>query len=193
MTNYGKKIYTFFNFCLYFWSNVHAHTRAVTTMTTELVCTKCGTVKKSGKISCCGRGGSWFGNCGGRVGNADVHHTWYEGIKACKTQSKRVRVRQSNSAHRKNSFNSVGTGNSRAIMTTARAFAHMPINTPIRNTPIAALTITSMNKFTTNLDNTYAEYDTDNGNLKSITMTPTAIISTVVLVCRLKCFYSLFI
>jgi len=43
-------------------------------------CTKCGSIKKSRKMSCCGRGGSWFGDCGSgrRFG-----HTWSEGIKAC--------------------------------------------------------------------------------------------------------------
>ena len=37
-------------------------------------------------MSCCGRGGSWFKNCGG-AGNAKLHHTWYEGIQSCKTRS----------------------------------------------------------------------------------------------------------
>ena len=39
----------------------------------------------SGKVSCCGRGGSWFKNCGG-VSNTKRHHTWAEGIQACKTR-----------------------------------------------------------------------------------------------------------
>ena len=47
-------------------------------------CLKCGTIKKSGKASCCGRGGSWFGNCG-VGGNIKLDHTWYEGIQTCKT------------------------------------------------------------------------------------------------------------
>merc|ERR1712224_375303 len=49
-------------------------------------CILCGTIGKSGRRSCCGRGGSWFRNCGS-AGNAKVDHTWYEGIQACKTQA----------------------------------------------------------------------------------------------------------
>ena len=39
-------------------------TPAAVTMTVSYVCPKCGTIEKSGKISCCGRGGAWYGNCG---------------------------------------------------------------------------------------------------------------------------------
>ena len=42
-------------------------------------------MRKSGKLSCCGHGGSWFGSCGS-IRNVNVGHiwTWYEGIRACK-------------------------------------------------------------------------------------------------------------
>ena len=46
-------------------------------------CPKCGTIKTSGKHSCCARGGAWFKNCGD-VGNTQFDHTWIEGIQACK-------------------------------------------------------------------------------------------------------------
>ena len=46
-------------------------------------------MKKSGKASCCGLGGSWFGKCGG-VGNVNLDHTWYEGIRVCETQFQAV-------------------------------------------------------------------------------------------------------
>jgi len=46
-------------------------------------CLKCGTIQKSGKLSCCARGGSWFGDCAATA-NAKVQHTWYEGIQSCK-------------------------------------------------------------------------------------------------------------
>ena len=36
-------------------------------------------------MSCCGRGGSWFGNCGS-VGNANFDHTWHGGITVCKAR-----------------------------------------------------------------------------------------------------------
>ena len=55
------------------------------------VCSKCGTVKKSGKLSCCARGGAWFQKCGDAAGR-NVDHTWAEGIEACKCQFSRVGV-----------------------------------------------------------------------------------------------------
>merc|ERR1711939_140290 len=50
------------------------------------VCPRCGSIAKSGILSCCGRGGSWFKNCGGS-GNTKLRHTWHEGMQACKTRS----------------------------------------------------------------------------------------------------------
>ena len=38
---------------------------------------------KSGKPSCCARGGDWFRNCG-EVGDPKYDHTWLEGFRACK-------------------------------------------------------------------------------------------------------------
>ena len=60
-------------------------------MSVSPVCLKCGIIKKSGKTSCCGRGGSWFRNCGG-AGVSKLRHTWYEGIQTCKArpQSKAI-------------------------------------------------------------------------------------------------------
>ena len=49
------------------------------------VCSKCGIIKRSGKASCCGHGGSWFENCGS-VDSATLDHTWKDGIQACKSQ-----------------------------------------------------------------------------------------------------------
>ena len=45
-------------------------------------CVKCGMSKKSGKRSCCARGGAWFKNCGD-AGDKKFDHTWVEGIQAC--------------------------------------------------------------------------------------------------------------
>ena len=56
------------------------------TRTISLVCPKCGTIERSGKLSCCGRGGSWFGNCGA-AGTAKLPYKWSDGIQACKAQS----------------------------------------------------------------------------------------------------------
>merc|ERR1712210_249649 len=48
-----------------------------------------GSVKKSRKKSCCGRGGSWYKNCGtsGNKKSKKFDHTWFEGIQACKSKS----------------------------------------------------------------------------------------------------------
>ena len=68
------------------FTNAHCPPPAATTMTIDLVCPQCGITKKSGKISCCGRGGSWFGNCGA-AGTAKLRYKWSDGIQACKAQS----------------------------------------------------------------------------------------------------------
>ena len=46
------------------------------------VCAKCGTVRKSGKLSCCAPDGAWFKNCGD-AGDKHFEHAWSEGIQAC--------------------------------------------------------------------------------------------------------------
>ena len=47
------------------------------------VCPKCGVAKKSGKLSCCVRGGSWFKTCGDA---STFDHTWSEGMQACNSK-----------------------------------------------------------------------------------------------------------
>lgn len=44
------------------------------------VCPKCGLNKKTGKLSCCTKGGAWYKNCGN---GPDAEHSWEEGIMAC--------------------------------------------------------------------------------------------------------------
>ena len=86
-------------------TNARIKTPARTTTTMSSVCPKCGTIGKSGKSSCCGRGGSWFRNCG-RAGNAKHGHTWFEGIRTCKTlaQSKASAIgKESNAAQQQTS------------------------------------------------------------------------------------------
>lgn len=46
-------------------------------------CDKCGTITKSGELSCCARGGSWFKKCADAVG-PKFDHTWAEGVQICK-------------------------------------------------------------------------------------------------------------
>ena len=57
----------------------------VTTITSA--CAKCGTSKKSGKLSCCAPAGSWFEKCG-NPGNSNFDHTWDEGVQACRSFSR---------------------------------------------------------------------------------------------------------
>ena len=59
---------------------VSTETTAATTA--ESGCPKCGTLLKTGKSSCCGRGGAWAGKCADEVSD-DFDHTWIEGIKMC--------------------------------------------------------------------------------------------------------------
>ena len=53
-------------------------------VTTSSTCNKCGSLK-SGKSSCCARGGAWFKKCG-NPGDSKFDHTWFEGIQACKSE-----------------------------------------------------------------------------------------------------------
>ena len=56
---------------------------AIPVTTSALTCPKCGT-GKSGKRSCCVFGGAWYRKCGdGPLSD----HTYFEGIKACRSES----------------------------------------------------------------------------------------------------------
>ena len=54
-------------------------------------CSKCGILKKSGKLSCCARGGVWFKNCGD-AGDSNFDHTWVEGMQACDSKCVSVQI-----------------------------------------------------------------------------------------------------
>ena len=54
-------------------------------------CHKCGTSKKSGKRSCCARGGAWFKNCGDKR-ETEFDHSWAEGIQSCESVATAVSV-----------------------------------------------------------------------------------------------------
>ena len=68
------------NFIVYVPTEAPERTTVPTVASKE--CPKCGTIKKSGKLSCCGRGGTWFRKCGA-VGDTNFDNTWVEGINAC--------------------------------------------------------------------------------------------------------------
>ena len=55
---------------------------ATSSVSRDSRCPKCGITKKSGKLSCCARGGSWFKTCGDS-GDAQYNHTWIEGFRVC--------------------------------------------------------------------------------------------------------------
>ena len=107
------------------------------TTTISSACPRCGTIKKSGKSSCCGRGGFWFEKCGS-AGNVKVDHTWYEGIQACnaRAQFKTVIDQKSNAAQH---HNSPGNANWKVDITSAKIFIStntnastpMPVKTPV--------------------------------------------------------------
>ena len=65
-------------------ASIHTITRTRKPTSTDavLTCSKCGTFKKSGRVSCCAPGGSWYRNCGG-AGNRNVGYIWSDGVKAC--------------------------------------------------------------------------------------------------------------
>ena len=107
------------------------------TMTFSSTCSKCGIIKKSGKLSCCGRGGSWFGNCGS-AGNTKLDHTWYEGLQACKAQrqSETVISQQLNEAQQQVNHSSSGDG-----ITAAKPFVFTPA--PMQDAPTLAPANTS--------------------------------------------------
>ena len=50
------------------------------------VCPKCSTSEKSGKRSCCARGGAWFQKCG--AAGSGAAHTFLEGLEACEETSR---------------------------------------------------------------------------------------------------------
>ena len=108
-------------------THAYIQTLPVTTRITSSTCPKCGTIDKSGRTSCCGRGGFWFNNCG-VSGKAKLDHTWYEGIRACKAraQSKTAVGQQLNDVQQKGSDSSndkKDTRNPKAVLT------NLPITT----------------------------------------------------------------
>ena len=90
-------MFTHLTACLPTWSRVtHIHPDIVPMITSvattsSSVCSKCGKFKKSGTVSCCAKGGAWFGDCG-NDGDAEYGHTFKEGIQACKSKFKKFQT-----------------------------------------------------------------------------------------------------
>ena len=128
--------------------------------TISSACPKCGLIKKSGKTSCCGRGGSWFKSCGSG-GNAKLHHTWYEGIQVCKSRAQSRTVIDHAAQYKIiDSSNRTDTTNSKVVITTAKTITFTPAEmisstlvttttTTLINMSINTSTITSVSTLTT--------------------------------------------
>ena len=98
----------------------HISFLAMKTTSIVPVCPECGITKKSGKMSCCARGGSWFGNCGSDGdGNTNFDHTWHEGIQVCKGQQLQAVVgQQEHASQPKSNVSSINVSmdmNSKAV------------------------------------------------------------------------------
>ena len=96
-------------------------------------CSKCAPIEKSGKISCCGRGGSWFRNCGSG-GNSNLDHTWSEGIRACETRlpwKTAIDQRRHAAQHLLNASNGIGVTHHKAVITSAKILTLTQTNTSI--------------------------------------------------------------
>ena len=99
-------------------------------------CVKCGITKKSGKMSCCGRGGSWFGNCGS-AGGAKLEHTWSEGLQVCKERGQSAMViseqLSGDKQQRNDSSNGAGNPKFKAVMMADKLFAFRSV--PMSDAP----------------------------------------------------------
>ena len=105
-------------------------------------------MKKSGKASCCARGGSWFGKCGG-VGNANLGHTWYEGIQVCKGQFQAAVGQQMHDVQPKGNISSNNGSidiDSKVITAAAQRFTFTSANTstPMRGTTLITVPETTL-------------------------------------------------
>ena len=111
---------------------------------------------KFGKGSCCGRGGSWFKNCGSH-GNAKLAHTWFEGIQACKASPEQSKLAlgqlQLNPAQQNRYHSSNDVGISAEVATTTPTPTKAPIPTPTTTT-VNMLIITSVSTWIVTLDHT---------------------------------------
>ena len=140
------KLYVWWYFCLCVFDQYpHVTPAAVATKIVSSVCSKCGTIEKSGQSSCCARGGSWFKNCGG-TGNAKVDHTWYEGINACKAQGQQLKAAQQQESE---FANHVVTRNFKSVIMGLNTFSfNIPTNVMMLTSEYIVSTSTSTAKNT---------------------------------------------
>ena len=135
---------------------ISAATTTTTTTTVGPSCPTCGAIVKSGKLSCCARGGSWFENCGA-TGNTKFEHTWYEGIQACKAQqsaSQQLDAVAQNSNSSSNDNNDAA--NSQKVIVAARMFAPTSADTQMSGETTSAFIQTPTDA---SVSNTIPSYD----------------------------------
>ena len=154
-------------------------TPAGTRMVIVSACPRCGTIGKSGTLSCCGRGGSWFKLCG--VGsNAKLQHTWYEGMQACKARlkSKTATGHQVNIVQQKgtDSSQSAGMASYKAVIAASKTFSSFSINNSTRTSGRKSI-ITSNNmsgnvSITTSVRTLMTENSYNNPSMMDSTQTP---------------------
>ena len=115
-------------------------TAAVTTVPISPVCSVCGILKKSGRASCCGRGGSWFGKCA-RAASSNLDYTWYEGIRVCNAHNQVAMGQQLHASIPKSTASddaSMGI-DPKAVIVAAHMFASTPVMTS-RQMPVSTPT-----------------------------------------------------
>ena len=147
------------------------------------VCLACGVIKKSGKLSCCARGGSWFGNCGATRA-AQREHTWYEGLHACKARQSQAEMDQQQKTAQENDTEFANdtavvmkAGVVGQMLASTLANAQIPATTPINahaNTSHKTVAMTSArvpmdtSNVNTTAEHTPIAYDTDTATYKAI-------------------------
>ena len=183
----------------------HKHRTAITSTSRYVhVCPTCGTIEKSGKASCCGRGGSWFRNCGS-TGNRKLRHTWSEGLIACQTRAnlKVAKPLQPNSVQQRKSSYDIGIDNSKAVITAAEifTFSSASTSTPVPTTNastkyhsgttnsniVTSLVITSCNdSIVTSAHNSssrvFMRTQADVNNLTTVTTTDSVTTATITII-----------
>ena len=111
-------------------------------------------------MSCCGAGGSWFGNCGS-AGSTQFGHTWYEGLQACKS-------RQSNQQLHASHDRSIGV-ESKAVVA-AHMFAVTSIHPPTMVSYVTPITVPTTSTSIVPA-RTLASYDADKSSYEAVIAT----------------------
>ena len=138
---------------------------AVTTTSISSVCPECGITQKSAKMSCCARGGSWFGNCGG-AGDGTFGHTWYEGVRACKDRQFQAVVGQQLHSSQFKRLNM--SMESIAVIATAQMFASTRNISTLMSSATTSIT-PNANKSIITSNSVSPARDTDTSSSKAIT------------------------